>query len=450
MADQFCRIVDTTLTDDTLGSDAAQTVITTDANTSYVVRDVNLTSSCTADVFKMELSVEMDGHSLVSCLDSSVEGSLIVPPSSTVCVKDTSGNYPLTYGCTELSFISPLCGECCNNFRFDAFCTVNSVQSGPTSSLFSCSTCYCCNIYTGCTFSMFEYYPDLCRSIFINFDSSNNHANLFWNRHDCQCTCCCDDLGNYCYSGGLNLNSGIFVSHGTCCIQYRDFYCGCHNGGEGGCFVTKTRAPQAAARIAVSAPHPCYSDRLCRATATFEGVGICCLTSMDAHNFNCTGSSENLISGVTCVLENSCSLLGGTDSFLGVYWSREDNNWVYFTGKDNCCIMNFVSADGSTVRACMSTDIRPLCGLPTASAYDLYVARNNICCVVKVDLDDLRANGSSAKVTYLAPSGGPNNNCYTAGYSRVFSISEAFPSALSCDFDIQPSAKLSMYGIKST
>ena len=40
MADQFCRIVNTTLTDSTLGSDASQSILTTDANTSYVIRDM--------------------------------------------------------------------------------------------------------------------------------------------------------------------------------------------------------------------------------------------------------------------------------------------------------------------------------------------------------------------------------------------------------------------------
>ena len=85
MADTFCRIVDATVCNDSLGSDAAESVLTTDANTSFVIRDVYKEDSCTTDAFKATFDLEMDGQKIHKSLTSSASGSIIVPPSSTLC-----------------------------------------------------------------------------------------------------------------------------------------------------------------------------------------------------------------------------------------------------------------------------------------------------------------------------------------------------------------------------
>ena len=147
MADQFCRIVDTTVTNNTLGSDAAQTILTTDANTSYVIRDIYKTDSDTSDTFCMKFDIEMDGQKVHTDLATSASGSLIVPPSTTVCIKDTTGNYPLEY----LDFCGSVLAWCCatssgwnscsngyncfGTFCLTTYCTVAGTSEG------SCNTC---------------------------------------------------------------------------------------------------------------------------------------------------------------------------------------------------------------------------------------------------------------------------------------------------------------------
>ena len=129
MADTFCRILDTTVCDNTLGSDACQAGFTTDANTSFVVRAICTTPNCTGTKLCFNIKASMDGH------DIDGSKSFIVPPSSTVTVRDTSGNYPLTYRCIDLfpfitSFVTSdpiLAGrQCINTVFFEVLLIISS------------------------------------------------------------------------------------------------------------------------------------------------------------------------------------------------------------------------------------------------------------------------------------------------------------------------------------
>jgi hypothetical protein len=89
MADTLDQIyMNTSLGGTEFDSDGEHTLLTTDANTSYVIKDMNVinTSSFT------DTNLELNGFS-VGSLSSNATGSLIIPPSSTLKIKTT--DYPL-------------------------------------------------------------------------------------------------------------------------------------------------------------------------------------------------------------------------------------------------------------------------------------------------------------------------------------------------------------------
>jgi hypothetical protein len=101
MADTLEEIYKATLSNSDFDSNGVKTIITTNASTSYVLKDVQVESS-EADVpIKANLLVnDMN----VANIDSSVTGSEIVGPSSTV--KIDSSTYPLAYTDTYYQFIN--------------------------------------------------------------------------------------------------------------------------------------------------------------------------------------------------------------------------------------------------------------------------------------------------------------------------------------------------------
>ena len=153
MADQFCRIVDTTLTHTTLGADSAQTILTTDANTSYIIRDVFQKNSESNEKLKMTGSLVMNDVTVTGGITSSASGSLIVPPSTTLCYVDTSGNYPLDY--QNVYMYPDVKAQCHNNCKLVVCtCTVNGVSSGSANVAPVNTTSYwgavnSCNFYAG-------------------------------------------------------------------------------------------------------------------------------------------------------------------------------------------------------------------------------------------------------------------------------------------------------------
>lgn len=92
MADTLEEIYKATLSESDFDSNGVKTIITTDANTRYVLKDIQVESSETQVPIKANLLInDMN----VANIDSSVTGSEIVGPSSTVKI-DTS-TYPLVY-----------------------------------------------------------------------------------------------------------------------------------------------------------------------------------------------------------------------------------------------------------------------------------------------------------------------------------------------------------------
>ena len=92
MADTLEEIYKATLSASDFDSNGVKTIFTTDANTSYVLKDIQVQSSLAAVPIQSNLLIN---DVTVANLDSAVSGSEIVAPSSTVKVDASS--YPLAY-----------------------------------------------------------------------------------------------------------------------------------------------------------------------------------------------------------------------------------------------------------------------------------------------------------------------------------------------------------------
>jgi len=92
MADTLEEIYKATLSASDFDSSGVKTIFTTDANTSYVLKDVQVQSSLATIPIQSNLLIN---DVTVANLDSAVSGSEIVAPSSTV--KIDASTYPLAY-----------------------------------------------------------------------------------------------------------------------------------------------------------------------------------------------------------------------------------------------------------------------------------------------------------------------------------------------------------------
>ena len=81
MADTLDQIYMNTSLGETELTDGEHTLVTTDANTSYVIKDMNLIGSFSS--LDAGSHLELNGFN-VSDLTSNATGSLVVPPSSTL------------------------------------------------------------------------------------------------------------------------------------------------------------------------------------------------------------------------------------------------------------------------------------------------------------------------------------------------------------------------------
>lgn len=73
-------------------TDGEHTLVTTDANTSYVIKDMTLSN---ASILASDSHLELNGFN-VSSATANATGSLIIPPSSTLKLK-TGSTYPIAY-----------------------------------------------------------------------------------------------------------------------------------------------------------------------------------------------------------------------------------------------------------------------------------------------------------------------------------------------------------------
>ena len=98
MADQLFEIANVNLTKTQLGTGADHTLLTTDANTSYVIKDLYVSSSSAIPV---SLTMKVNNVSCGTFTDSA-SGSEIIPPNSVV--KVASSTFPLKYQDFNVTF----------------------------------------------------------------------------------------------------------------------------------------------------------------------------------------------------------------------------------------------------------------------------------------------------------------------------------------------------------
>ena len=98
MADTLAEIYNSTTLGPTQMDDGEETILTTNASTSYVIKDMNVQNTSTLTGTYLELN----GFNVGSVV-SNATGSLVIPPNSTLKIKST--DYPFSFSAKEIYFM---------------------------------------------------------------------------------------------------------------------------------------------------------------------------------------------------------------------------------------------------------------------------------------------------------------------------------------------------------
>lgn len=99
MADTLEQIYMNTALGATQMDDGEETILTTNATTSYVIKDMNVNNTTSLT----NTYLELNGFN-VGSISSNATGSLIIPPSSTLKIKTT--NYPFAFTVKDIYFVA--------------------------------------------------------------------------------------------------------------------------------------------------------------------------------------------------------------------------------------------------------------------------------------------------------------------------------------------------------
>lgn len=470
MADQFCRILDTTICDMTLGSDGYQTILTTDANTSYVIRDVFKTDSCADNTsLCFQGQMVMDGHPVVPSLSTQVDGSLIVPPSTTLCYKDTSGNYPLAINTLEIQGHGY--SSCPNRHIGRKSCMVNGLSDGGVSCNNVCLlTSLCCN-NVGSHYLAFQWW-NCTDGIFHRVYTDGNSDNHLWAY--CltadQSTCA---LCQYCFSRSycaISLNgadvalsplsnkiefwSPSFCGGMCCCARCFTFegldnsYC---------CGMTT----YARSGISGQGSKPGTAST-CYGWIKFPGGANTSPVTWGHADIGCLAPGEPrcLVGGVvgkvvpsqkagTCLCQKSYS---GCSRY-GVYYSLCEEEWVGWFWEGST--ITFLKKDNQIQEHTLPQAKYWSCSV-SDDGRNFWLLKACDCKSKYVDLDDFLTNGASVTWNIFEEYGSSGTDCWNAyGPNCCCNMAwivqnETNTSAKSCDRGIDPTSKITAYGIKST
>lgn len=485
MADQFCRIVDTTLTDSTLGSDATQAVITTDSSTSFIIRDVYKTDNCTSSSFNYKLDLELDGHKVHTDLATSASGTFIVPPSSTLCVKDTTGNYPLKYSDSTVSKLTYYCTTCADDFwtglcinRSDCFanicrsdsCAVNGIEEAGATLPVLCGASHACSNTDNNNIGQYgsKRITNNCSYLVSTFENCNC-TDRYFNVSKAYCNCCICHVGfSVCQIPMFQDDILIFIC-GSNCLRAWDmsanqdaWNCGittmncCRNGAFcayyccGRHFLSTAQKGCFACRIFTT---PGCNGADCRNLTTFNlcSGNVCCIGRICRENESIVDGSRNTVN-------------------VGAYWSEKCQTWIAVFYKDG----GFCSLSGAgiiTMRQC-DCCYRCICTVDFTNPFiyngacmfnDTIYFRDSACCLTSLGntyalysmLTEDYATGITDEPTVelfdetffkdiVLPT------CYGG---TDYCIKSSVPDAAtitSRGYSIAPSSKLTVYGIKST
>ena len=456
MADQFCRIVDTTVCNGTLGSDATQSAFTTDANTSFVVRSICVSDSQTNANLCSNIVAVMDGHT--------VDGtkSFIVPPSSTVCIKDTSGNYPITYGCLELfgHMCPAFCGSCNPTI---STCTVNSVQSGTsTVNNIEVQSCFCCNLNCNASdYDMHFFTTNRCALVHLRHDGNSVHCLRIY-QYGCNVPKLVLSTAYY----PIVVSGGMVAVAFCCCLEiYHTEACSKVSQTQYQCLKNmcnflQTYAATSYSRVGLSGQeHPTCEG--CRAAIVWKGGPSACPVTLFAFNIcdtgTCIASQLLFCAGGTTILNSEDSngatcwgALANSSMWLGAYYSKKCSSFIGVAHSCDC--VSFAvpgEAVGSPIGYTKSlpSPFNSSSARHLVSQGSIWSGGKSNCEFISSDLDDILTNGASAAVTCYY-----NYGCcgYIYDAATVVAMKKSFDAADPADFDIDPTTKVSMYGIKST
>jgi len=479
MADQFCRIVDTTICDQTLGSDATQSVLTTDSNTSYIIRDIYKTDSSTDSTQCFKGDLVMDGHSVHKSLSTSASGSLIVPPNSNLCYKDTSGNFPLIFNDVEEQFLT--C-NCC--IRINRYETVSGSLDG-SKTLTCVSTQYLpctggCHGNTGRSGIWLDCNNNTAWFNYSDGNSDNTLRRICYSYGDGGATC---SSQIFCYSGsycgfafndcvvaqGVSNNIRFYsdVCGGPCCC-YLNFYINSINPSSYSTYSD----------IGVSAAPPSSTGfhKYCRGWVNRPGGGCACFITWGHVDLCCICSGASACGGcVGCLYPPDfttspgcliCSNAQGSNKKFGIWYNQCYCDW-YIWWANNSGERIFMNRPG--IRDTSNDSFRVICpsnfgfgdGQPGESSFladdgcRLYSIVSCSCKSWSVVLDDLWDNGNGA--TFNSQSYEVYSACYKCPIAYdckpprgFFVISSLDATKKSCDSSVDPTSKLTFYGIKST
>lgn len=452
MADQFCRIVNTTLTDSTLGSDASQSILTTDANTSYVIRDMFQKNSCDNASLTMTGSLVMDGVTIASGVTSGASGSLVIPPSSNVCYVETSVNYPLKY--QDIYIYPDVRAECNSNCKLVVCeCQVNGLASGsvvmnPINLTSYWGTVNICNFCQG---GFWAQAPETCNIIMYCSDGNSTQTlRIFCCSGTAGCLCC---SMNYCEG---DYKDGIFmhVSGASTISCIRAYFPGCYQACcTAKCCMTINFAHCGPTTYSFFG----LSDRInddfhCRLVAYWPGASCHC--KMLVYYVDMTNCDHTL---VYCNAPSSVS-----DCFCnGVYTDNQKAHPFVLDGVPHLALTKFTSyldiakfEGGITDRSVKRYSLPSAFDGCTYNISNDRIWNTSTCltgtpCIISAKISDIMSDETNAPITVHAAC--DVAGCYTgshAGQTKVYY--QTLTSVTPSDFDINPSTKLAIYGIKST
>lgn len=487
MADQFCRIVDTTFTDATLGSDAAQSVITTDANTSYIIRDIYKTDSCTSTSFCSTLDLEMDGQKIHTDLKTSASGTVIVPPSSTLCIKDTTGNYPLNYKDSVISKATYQYTDCADDF-WTGLCH----NSGTDCGIHICRSAQCSvNGVVEAAQDLPVWQKSAYPAVYTNNNNFGMYGSLRFTNNCCYMVqtfeaCNCQDRYlTVAFGYANNAICRVDLSYCTLPLFQDDIlitlFCQtCLRAWDMSC-------NQDAWNCGIPTMHCCRGGAFCayyncgrsHLSTRQKGCFACRIftTSPSNSGVNCRFlTTFNLCSGNVCCIaivcrENCCILPGVSPAFsFAGYWSEKCNTWIAlgFTTAGFCTqtgagVITFRECD-CCYRCICTTDLDAPFVYDGACVFDktMYF-RDAYCCLTSLgntyalyslETEDFATGISDTLEAKLIDEAFFKGLSLASCYGGTdFCINTSTPDAAtitSRGYSISPSSKLTMYGIKST
>ena len=468
MADQFCRIACTGICDMTLDSNGVQTLVTTDANCSFVIRELyKADDEPNNSVVCYKGDLIMDGVTVLCGFSTQANGTLIVPPSTTLCYKETSGNYPLSFSCFchhQFLCAGTNCGGG-NQYRHKI---IGNGGSDKTT-LFNapCLTSFCCNNYPDK--GTIAWHPATCTYAFSYHDGNSTSTFFLMCKN---CTTNSYSLVFSCGSGYCTWAVANDMATHACGTDFYHLYnwgrCNCASCCRI-CFCSFSGSAQStySSSAISSTGHPCHhcgcraivevAENGTGATQKMFAIDACCSVSGLRHKSELLWCSTrgNMPTGW-------CGMAGANDSyFLFTYYSKYCDAWLAGVWSYGCMsVLNETGTDETFV--CFGTDYNNSCFCAVSVAGDKFFVHKNCTCKKQfINLDSfIQGTQEFSDVISGETYSGSCNWCYEctcdssgnhcAAFFYGVSTKSEF-SGNSCDYtSADKKTKIRIYGIKST